>query len=200
MTRILTPLAITALTLLLVLVALGFALRGYEIRDPTDLTAQAWARVHRLAGVAVGLVIVLVHSIVATYFIGTSRWCREVTDTYGLDPVWASESQRLKRRTFPFAMLGMLLAVVVVASGGAADVHMVAAPAAAAGAEAGQEPGAPVDSQSIWTTAHFLVALVVFGLTAMCLVIEWTSVVANQGVIQAIVNEVRRIREERGLE
>ncbi len=61
-----------------------------------------WASVHRLLGVAAALVVVLVNSIVVTYFIGTSRWCKEVVETYGLDAQFIRRSVALKRRTFPW--------------------------------------------------------------------------------------------------
>jgi hypothetical protein len=44
------------------------------------------AAVHILLGVLAALVTVLVNSISVTYFIGTSRWCKEVADVYHLDP------------------------------------------------------------------------------------------------------------------
>ena len=74
-----------------------------------------WATVHRLAGVAAGLAVVLVNSIVVTYFIGTSRWVKEVTETYRLDSQFIARSNALKRRTFPWAMLSMLAIVGVIA-------------------------------------------------------------------------------------
>ena len=38
-----------------------------------------------LTGTSAALAVVFVHSIAVTYFIGTSRWCKEVTETYQLD-------------------------------------------------------------------------------------------------------------------
>src|SRR3989337_2072811 len=78
-----------------------------------------WATVHRLTGVAAALVVVLVNSIVVTYFIGTSRWCKEVSETYGLDRALVHRGTQLKRRTFPWAVMGMLTVVGLIALGGA---------------------------------------------------------------------------------
>ena len=80
-----------------------------------------WQRSHRLSGTAAALVVVFVESIVVTYFIGTSRWCREVVQTYQLDPAPAEASQRLKRRAFPLALAGMLVVVAIGALGAASD-------------------------------------------------------------------------------
>src|SRR5262245_53532612 len=41
---------------------------------------------HMLLGCAAALVTLLVNSITITYFIGTSRWCKEVCETYGIRP------------------------------------------------------------------------------------------------------------------
>ena len=37
--------------------------------------------------------VVLVESVVVTYFIGTSRWCKEVVETYRLDPAAVQDEQ-----------------------------------------------------------------------------------------------------------
>lgn len=36
-------------------------------------------------GIATGLLALFVNSVSVTYFIGTSRWCKEVVDTYELE-------------------------------------------------------------------------------------------------------------------
>ena len=40
---------------------------------------------HKLMGIATAIMVMLVCSIAVTYFIGTSRWCREVVETYDLN-------------------------------------------------------------------------------------------------------------------
>ena len=79
------------------------------------------ATVHRLTGIAAALGVVFVESVVVTYFIGTSRWCKEVAETYRLDAAPVRESNRLKRRAFAVALVGMLTVVGVIALGAAAD-------------------------------------------------------------------------------
>jgi hypothetical protein len=186
MTRIHASLAVLTLFLLAAVGGLGLALRGTNIRDPFDSTAQTWATVHRLAGITVGLLVVLVHSIAATYFIGTGRWCREVAEAYGLDRSLVIQSSRLKRSAFPFAAGGMLAAVGLVASGGAADP----------GAALQVRPPAGLG----WTDVHFATALVVIAFTAWALFAQRQAIAANQAVIGRIAGEVARIRAERGLD
>ena len=53
----------------------------YARPEPTRETLQ-WATMHRLTGLAAALAVVFVESVVVTYFIGTSRWCKEVVETY----------------------------------------------------------------------------------------------------------------------
>ena len=49
---------------------------------------------HMLLGAAAALMTVLVNSITITYFIGTSRWCKEVCETYQLEsPNWPSRAR-----------------------------------------------------------------------------------------------------------
>ena len=141
-----------------------------------------WATVHRLAGVATALAVVLVNSIVVTYFIGTSRWCKEVCETYGLDVSLIRRSTRLKRRTFPWAVMGMLAVVGVIALGGAAD------------------PATGMPHTRDWVTPHLLGAMTGLLFIAWAFFVEWKYIEANHVVIADVLAEVRRIRLERGLE
>ena len=149
--------------------------------DHSELMLR-WATVHRLSGVATALVVVLVNSIVVTYFIGTSRWCKEVGETYGLDASLIHRSNALKRRTFPWAVTGMLAVVGLIALGGAAD------PAT----------GRP-DTQA-WVTPHLVGSMCGLVLIAWAFLVQWQNIRENQEIIADVLAEVRRIRAERGLE
>lgn len=148
-------------------------------RDPDTLR---WATVHRLAGVAAALSVVLVNSIVITYFIGTSRWCKEVSETYGLDPQLVRRSNHLKRRTFPWAVTSMLTVVGVVALGGAAD------------------PATGREGTALWVTPHLLGAMTGLLIVAWIFYVEWQNIAANHAVINDVMTDVRKIREAKGLE
>ena len=93
---------------------------GDLYHDPSADTLHL-ATVHRLTGIAAALGVVFVESVIVTYFIGTSRWCKEVTETYRLDLAAVRESNRLKRRAFAVALIGMLTVVGIIALGAAAD-------------------------------------------------------------------------------
>lgn len=157
-----------------------------DVRNPDDDATQRMATVHRLAGVSAGLVVLLINSIVVTYFIGTHRWSREVSETYHLDPEFVQRSARLKRGTFPYSLLSMLTIVGVVALGGAAD------------------PGAtrqlaPVAGIS-WATLHLMGALGGLAVILFSALMQWLNIHGQREVIAQIMAEVRRIRLERGLD
>src|SRR4051812_22399042 len=121
MTRIFLTLASLSLILLGAAMVIGLSMGDLYERPQPSLETLHWATLHRLTGVAAALAIVFVESIVVTYFIGTSRWCKEVVETYQFDPSIIAMSNRLKRRTFPWALAGMLAVVGIIALGGAAD-------------------------------------------------------------------------------
>jgi hypothetical protein len=170
------------LSLVMMVATLAIGLTIEDLHTDHSEPMLRWATVHRLAGVGTGLVIVLVHSIVVTYFIGTSRWCKEVSETYHLGPEFVRRGNGLKRRTFPWAVMGMLTVVGVIALGGAAD------------------PGTLRPGTEAWVVPHFLGALVGLLFLGWTFFVEWQNIHANHAVIADVLVEVRRIRAERGLE
>lgn len=181
MSRIFLVLAWFALALVATALLLGL-LMGDDLRQRPSEATLVWARVHRLTGVAAALAVVLVNSIVVTYFVGTSRWCKEVVETYRLPAELIVQSNRLKRRTFPWATASMLAVVGVVALGGASD------PAT----------GRPGSEQ--WVTWHLLGALGGLAFVATSFIVEWNQIYAHHAVIGQIVQRVQRVRRERGLD
>lgn len=163
---------------------LGLNIGELNIHASQETLVQA--RVHRLCGIAAALCVVLADSIVVTYFIGTSRWCKEVTDAYSLDLEYLRRSTALKRRTFPVAVLSMLAVVGVVALGGAAD------PAAAL--------RLPPLGGVTWSQLHLTGAMLGLAFVAYAFYLQWESISSNREVIRDILNEVRRIRLEKGLD
>lgn len=135
-----------------------------------------------LVGTAAALAVVLVESIAVTYFVGTSRWCKEVTETYRLAPDNLAESTRLKRRTFPLCVVGMLTVVGVAALGAASD------------------PGTGRPDTASMASVHLAAALGGVALVAWTYYRVWLNIAENQLVIERIVAEVGRIRAERGLD
>lgn len=143
---------------------------------------KTWTGFHILFGIGAALVTILVNSIAVTYFIGTSRWCKEVVDTYRLDQELADRSTRLKRRTFPWSLLSILLIIGHVALGAASD------------------PSANFSGAEQCLPAHQIMAwIVVFGV-GWSLLVQVGNVGANYEIIEEILRQVREIRKQRGLD
>ena len=184
MTRIFTTLALLSLGLFLASIVLGLSIG--DLYDFADM--ELWEetvkmrRMHMLTGVAAALAVVLVHSVVVTYFVGTSRWCKEVTETYRLGPDSLLKSNRLKRKTFPWCVTGMLTVVGVGALGAASD------------------PGTGREGTAMMANYHLAAALIGLTLVAWTYFRAWTNIVDNQLVIEEIVAKVHEIRKARGLD
>lgn len=141
--------------------------------------------VHFMMGLATAVIVMFVAGVAITYFVGTSRWCREVVEAYKLDSSLARDSARLKRRTFPVLVVAMLGLVVVVALGGASD------------------PGANLQltppSGIAWSDLHLAASLLGTCLVAWSYYAAWTNITEHQQVMAKIMAEVKRVRTERGL-
>ena len=113
----------TTLAILTVAFLTGTMILGLSIGDLYDGTGDAHRlkSVHFLCGVACSLVVLLVNSISITYFVGTSRWSKEVTAAYSFDDQYVRRCTHLKRRSFPLAVTSMLVMVGIVGLGAAAD-------------------------------------------------------------------------------
>lgn len=190
MNRIFYPLALLAGAAMIAVLVLGLYLSTKDIRNPRDADAQRLATVHRLSGIAAGVVVLLVNSVVITYFVGTSRWCKEVSETYRLDPVLVRRSSKLKRRTFPISVASMLIVVGITALGGAADP----------GSRFSRDLIDHFGESVAWSDIHFAAALGGIGLITVGFFLQAAQIQANQVVIQDVMNEVGRIRRERGLD
>jgi hypothetical protein len=180
MTRILLTLAVLSIVLLVAAATIGLSI-GNLYENPSADTLHM-ATVHRLTGIAAALSVVFLESVIATYFIGTSRWCKEVTETYRLDYPPMRESNRLKRRAFAVALTGMLTVVGIIALGAAAD------------------PATGRPNTEAWTNFHLAAALGGSALIAWTYFAGWQYVGRNHAIIEGIVAQVGKIRRERGLE
>ena len=141
------------------------------------------ATIHILLGLGAALVCVLVNSITVTYFIGTNRWCREVSDTYALGDAYTDRSNQLKRKAFPWSIVGILTTMLIVAFGAASDPSALG-PARSSG----------------WVSVHFIVASMGVAVIGYAMLRQVAAVGANYEVIQEILVEVQTIRKEKGLE
>ena len=124
--------------------------------------------IHFLLGVLSALVCVLVNGIAMTYFIGSSKWCSEVVDTYSLDLSYIRKSRTLKRRAYPWTISGVAVIVVIVACGAAAD------------------PATQIESSASWVTPHMIVAI----LGTMWLLVSFLNQAALIGAHYDVINEI----------
>lgn len=144
--------------------------------------ARASMTLHMLLGSAAALVAVLVNSIAITYFIGTSRWCKEVCETYSLPRELAERSTRLKRSTFPWALSGILAIIAIVGLGAAAD-----------------PTGANFARSASFVIPHYVAAMVGILIVAIAFWIEISRIAENYVVIEEILGEVARVRAEKNM-
>ncbi len=156
--------------------------RRFEIGEELETPRQNTV-LHILFGIAAALVTLLVNSITVTYFIGTSRWCKEVVDTYGLDEELANSSIRLKRKAFPWAVGGIVILLAILFLGGAALPF-----------------GANAENAINWVVPHYLGAIGGTALIGWSLLVQVGYISENFIVINKILEQVRRVREERGLD
>jgi hypothetical protein len=161
----------------------GLGLWMGDLHVATDPAVLRWGTVHRLSGMFTALVVLLVNSISVTYFIGTGRWCREVVETYGLDAALMDRSKRLKRGAFPFAVIGMLSMVGIVALGGAAD------------------PGGGLAAGSReWVSWHLIGGIGLAAVIAWCFQAQLPAIRGQHELIDEVMVGVRRERAARGLD
>lgn len=136
--------------------------------------------IHFLLGVLSALVCVLVNGIAMTYFIGSSKWCSEVVDTYSLDLGYVHMSRTLKRRAYPWTISGVAAIVVVVAFGAAAD------------------PATQIESSASWVTPHMIVAILGTMWLSVSFLNQAGLIGAHYDVINKIVAAVEVRRAEIG--
>jgi hypothetical protein len=161
-----------ALVTAFLLGALSFVSKGRtNAADPTYM-------LHVYFGLFAVLVNLAVHCLVFIYLLGTGRWVKEVALAYRLpDAPLPRLTRDLKRRTFPVALLAMLV------------------PIAAAAA------GAGVATQSdLWPwPVHATLAVLTLLVNGWAFVVELRNVRINGGILDEVMREVDRIRAEHGL-
>lgn len=153
--------------------------------DELRATAKALQPVmtrHMLLGILAALMTLLACSVSITYFVGTSRWFKEVVDTYKLDHSYVATSQQIKRRSFRWSVLGAMAILIVVGLGAASEPTWANAR----------------HSQS-YVLTHYVAALAAIGLLMVSFIAQYLSLAANGALIEAVMSDVRRIRQSRGL-
>lgn len=110
----------TSIFLVLVGVALGSLLTalGTGMAAWGDLDGSGLAR-HRQLALGCAILLVLVHSMVFVYMIGTGRAIKDAVRDHGIAPRFYEVHKGYKWRAAPWAMAGALLTVVTAVLGGA---------------------------------------------------------------------------------
>jgi hypothetical protein len=183
MTRIFLSLSIAATGTLLVALWLGL-----NIGDAAEVTTAAQNRVatHFLTALGALMFAVLVHAIVLTYFMGTSRWLEETSNAYRLGSGWQQQSKDLKWKLYPAMVVALTMLILTGAFGGAAD------PASGVGFRG----WGPFSAAHI----HLGFAVLTVLVNAMVNAWEYAALRRNGRLVQDVLQQVRRIRTERGLD
>jgi hypothetical protein len=175
MNRIIAHLAVVTLFALLATYAAGLysQARG-GILEANDLAYP----LHLGLGLLTVLICLAVHCLVFIYLLGTGRWVKEVAQAYRLpDEPLPRQTRELKRRTFPVALLAMLVPIATAAAGaGVATRH----------------PYWP------WQL-HFTLGIITVLVNAWAFLVEYRNVSINAVIIDKVMREVDRIRAEHGL-
>lgn len=167
MHRTFPRLAVTVATLLVAAFVVGLIASGEDRR-----VDQFWHHVHFLLGLLATMSILMIHSVVYTYLLGTGKWVREVLRVYPLPEALEGMAIRNKRRVFPFVLLGMLLAGGTAWLGAAADTRR------------GFNP--------LWHLAFAAVAMA-FNLGAFLM--EYASCTAQARLVLEVKDQADRLRE-----
>jgi hypothetical protein len=183
MTRVFPVFAALSTMLMLLALLLGLNIGDlYAQPEPSEETLHS-ATLHRLTGITAALAVVFVESVAVTYFIGTSRWCKEVVETYRFDRAYIVASNRLKRQTFAWALAGMLTVVGIISLGGAAD------------------PASTIQHDwRAWVFPHMVAAFAGMAFIIWTYLAAWNNIAANHTIIREVSADVARVRQDLGLE
>jgi hypothetical protein len=182
MKRIFLTLAVVGTALLIASFVLGL-----EIGDPRSVSpaTRRLMSLHLLTSVAALIFAALVHAVLLTYFMGTSRWLEEARLAYKLEPHWNAENRRLKYQTIPLMAACLLLLILNI-------------PLGALSVDRGNWtlPGGHALSPS---QVHFAFALLTIVVNLAVNGLEYRAIDRNSQLVGEVVVEVRRIRQEHGL-
>jgi hypothetical protein len=134
---------------------------------------------HFMVALLTALFVLFVNSISITYFIGTGRWAKEVAATYRLDDSLVAQSLALKKHAFPWAMAGIAAVLVTAALGAAADTDS--------------------GPQGTWALVHYIAAMASIAVIVWAFLVQGTDIRRNSWIVQQMLDQVRRIRQEKGL-
>jgi hypothetical protein len=182
--RIFLSLCMAGTALVAIAFFLGLGIDDPTIKDPSVL--QSISR-HMLIGLGALIFASLVHAIVLTYFMGTGRWVEETSRAYKLPTDFHNESQKIKYRLMPGITACILMLVLTGACGASAD------PATIAWGYVQESLGMTP------STLHLTIAILTVAVNVWVSIFEFRSIERNGEIVEEVMNEVNRIRTERGL-
>lgn len=177
MNRIFLTLSVISNVALAATYVLGWTVKDPRVAGSTGVDLS----VHFLSGVAVLTLVMLVHAIVLTYFMGTGRWIEETSAAYKLGEDAREDNIRLKYQVLPGMVCCLLLWIVVGGFGAAAD------------------PGAGLGFPAA-KTIHMVLASVALLANVSVSALEYRTIQANGRRIDEIMARVTAIRRDRGLD
>lgn len=148
--------------------------QGKELADHRN---RFWP--HIWLGIIGSLVSLLVNSISITYFIGTSRWTREVADAYSMGAEFVDRGAKLKRVALAWALAGITITLVVAAFGAAAD------------------PFSSSRDPSAWVVWHWSLAMGGLVVIAASFYFQFSTLDNNHKLIDAVMDKANEIRASR---
>jgi hypothetical protein len=170
MPRIFTILALLDTIFLVGSYVLGCASRLQNGVDRPEISIYWY---HFLIGLTAGILTLLVHCLIFTYFLGTGRWVKIAYDLP--DEPLPRLTRDLKRRVFPAALYAMLFTIATGAAGAAAHVKL-------------------------WPwQVHFSLATCTLLVSLWAFWVEYQCLTANVAVLEGVMREVDAIRTARGL-
>lgn len=178
MSRIFLTLAVVANGALLVTLILGWRIVDPASLEPGARNAVTW---HILTALGAALIVLLVHAVALTYFMGTGRWLEETSDAYGLGAEPRATNMKLKYRIIP-TMIGCIVLVVVTGAFGALA-----------------DPAASMHRASA-ATIHLALALTMLLANLFASWLEHQAIEQNGRLVETVVARVQQIRLERGLD
>ncbi len=176
MTRIFASLALIGNLGLIAVFWLGWSVGD----DALSVETRAQLSTHFRAALAAVPVALLVHSVSLTYFMGTGRWIEETCEVYKLGPEFRDQNVKLKYRILPGMMLCVALMLVTGAFGAITD------------------PGANVRMANS-RVIHFSLAIALVLANLLVTWTEWQAIAKNGALVEAVMDRVRQIRREKGL-
>jgi len=180
--RIFLTLATLATVFLLTAIVLGLNIGDANSREPV---VQSRISTHMLVGLGALTFATLIHAITLTYFMGTGRWIEETSNAYSLDESFYKQNQKIKYGILPGLTLGVLLLITTGALGAVAD------------------PATPMslDGTLGMTGAqiHMFGAILTVVVNLVVNFIQFMAISGNMNVVDSVLQNVKQIREERGL-